>query len=191
MIWCVERKAAIKQGRGLDMQIRTIQSRSWRLTPNLNIGALFLLLVQIPTAYAAVYKCTAKDGSTAYSDQPCEQNAQAIQITPDPLHTTPKAATPAPMPGSSELNQAHEQMVSMCARANHDAWYHTQNPKPTPAEISAHLHEGSADLPRHSSAKLGDSGPTNSRANAERTTDSRNVRHGPGQIRPRDQGHPL
>ena len=105
------------------------------------ICALLLLLTPFPTTYAAVYKCTAKDGSTAYSDQPCEQNAQAIQVTPDPLHTTPKAATPAPMPGSSELNQAHEQMVSMCAQANHDAWYHTQNPKPTPAEISAHLRE--------------------------------------------------
>ena len=141
MIWCVEWKAAIKQGRGLDMQIRTIQSSSSRRRPRPHIGAFFLLLAQIPTAYAAVYKCAAKDGSTAYSDQPCEQNAQAIQVTPDPLHTTPKAATPSLAPGTNQLNQAHEQMASMCARANYDAWYHTQNPKPTPAQTSAKLRE--------------------------------------------------
>jgi len=123
------------------MQIRTTQSSSFRLKPSLSVGAFFLLLAQISTAHAAVYKCAANDGSTTYSDQPCGQNAQAIQVTPDPLHTTPKSTTPSRAPGNNELNQAHEQMVSMCARANYDAWYHTQNPKPSPEQTSAKLRE--------------------------------------------------
>jgi hypothetical protein len=124
------------------MQIRTIQSSiDSRLMRGFRFSALLLLLTQIPTTYAAVYKCAAKDGSTTYSDMPCEQNAQVIQVTPEPLHTTPKSTTRSPAPGDAELNQAHEQIVSMCARANYDAWYHTQNTKPTPGQTDAKLRE--------------------------------------------------
>lgn len=124
------------------MPIRTIQSSTnIRLRASLRIGALFLVLTQSPTTVAAVYKCAATDGSTTYSDQPCDTNAQAIVVTPEPLHTTPRPAPQSPAPGNAQLNQAHEQMVSLCARANYDAWYRTQNPKPTPAETSTHLRE--------------------------------------------------
>jgi ankyrin repeat protein len=124
------------------MPIRAIQpSTNTRLRPSLPIGALFLLLAQSPTTVAAVYKCAAKDGSTTYSDQPCDTNAQAVQVTPDPLHTAPKLATQSLAPGTAQLNQAHEQMVTLCARANYDAWYHTRSPKPTPEEMGAKLRE--------------------------------------------------
>ena len=122
------------------------------------ICIFLLLLTQIPTAYAAVYKCAAKDGSTAYSDQPCEQNAQAIQVTPDALHTTPKPTTQFAAPGAIQLNQAKEQMVSLCARANYDAWYQTQNPKPTPDQTNAKLREAlqtcRAVVPQNSSTPV-------------------------------------
>jgi len=120
------------------------QSRSHsdnRLQGHLRTSGFLLLLALNTTTYAAVYKCTAKDGSTAYSDQPCDTNAQAIQVTPEPLHSTPNSTTRSPAPGNAELNQAHEQMVSMCARANYDTWYHTQNPKPTPGQTDAKLRE--------------------------------------------------
>jgi hypothetical protein len=117
----------------------TLPSTNSRLAHR--ICVLLLLLAPIPSTYAAVYKCAAKDGSTAYSDQPCDTNAQVIQVTPEPLHTTPNSAAQSPAPGIGQLNQAHEQMLSLCARANYDAWYRTQTPQPTPEETSAKLRE--------------------------------------------------
>src|SRR5580658_3415677 len=99
------RTATTEQGCGLDMQIPTIQSS----VPFSRIGALFILLAVTPTTYATVYKCTAKDGSTTYSDQPCDANAQVIQVTPEPLHSTPNPTTQSIAPGNGLLNQAQEQ----------------------------------------------------------------------------------
>jgi len=147
-------KAATEQGRELDMQIPTIQSS----IDFSRIGAFLILLTLAPTTYATVYKCTAKDGSTAYSDQPCETNSQAIQVTPEPLHSTPNPTAQSTAPGNGQLNQAQEQMVSLCARANYDAWYQTQNPKPTPEQTNAKLREAlqtcRAIVPRNSAPQL-------------------------------------
>jgi ankyrin repeat protein len=147
-------KTATEQGRGLDMQIPTIQSS----IDFSRIGALLILLTLAPTTHATVYKCTAKDGSTAYSDQPCDTNARAIQVTPEPLHSTPNPTTQSTAPGNGRLNQAQEQMVSLCARANYDAWYQTQNPKPTPDQTNAKLRESlqtcRAIVPRNSAIPL-------------------------------------
>ena len=136
------------------MQIPTIQSS----IDFSRIGALLILLTLAPTAYATVYKCTAKDGSSAYSDQPCDTNAQAIQVTPEPLHSTPISKAQSTAPGNGQFNQAQEQMVSLCARANYDAWYQTQNPKPTPDQTNAKLREAHqtcrAMVPRNSATPL-------------------------------------
>ena len=136
------------------MQIPTIQSS----IDFSRIGALLILLTLAPTTYATVYKCTAKDGSTAYSDQPCDTNAQVIQVTPEPPHSPPNPTTQSTAPGNGQLNQAHEQMVSLCARANYDAWYQTQNPKPTSDRINAKLREAlqtcRAIVPRNSATPL-------------------------------------
>ena len=123
------------------MQISPTRSRIARQQALVSPWAFALMLAQMPPAHAAVYKCPAKDGSATYSDMPCEQNAQAIQVTPEPLHRTPKSAPPSLAPGEAQLNEAHEQMASLCARANYDAWYHTQNPKPTPEQTNAKLRE--------------------------------------------------
>src|ERR1700728_3004570 len=147
-------KAATEQGRGLDMQIPTIQSS----IDFSRIGALIILLTLAPTTYATVYKCTAKDGSTAYSDQPCDTNAQAIQVTPEPLHSTPNSTAQSTVPGNGQLNQAQKQMVSLCARANYDAWYQSQNPKPTPDQTNAKLRDAlqtcRAIVPRNSAPQF-------------------------------------
>src|SRR5580693_1831155 len=118
MIRPLLKKAATEQGRGLDMQIPTIQSS----IDFSRIGALLILLTLAPTAYATVYKCTAKDGATAYSDQPCDTNAQAIQVTPEPLHSTPHPTAQSTAPGNGQLNRAQEQMASRCAQANYNTW---------------------------------------------------------------------
>jgi ankyrin repeat protein len=122
------------------MQIEALCSKA-RLAHRHRVGLCLLVFALAPSAHAAVYKCAAKDGSTTYSDQPCDQNAQVIQVTPEPLHTTPNSKTQSSAPSNGQLNQAHEQMVSLCARGNYDAWYRTQNPKPTPDQTNAKLRE--------------------------------------------------
>lgn len=119
------------------MQIPTIQSS----IDFSRIGGLLILLALAPATYANVYRCTAKDGSTAYSDQPCDNNARTIQVTPEPLHSTPNSTARSTAPSNGQLNQAQEQMVSLCTRANYDVWYQTQNPKPTPDQTNAKLRE--------------------------------------------------
>jgi len=135
----------IKQGRGFAMQIRTIQSSSnSRLARHLRMGALFLLLAPISATYAAVYKCTAKDGSTTYSDQPCDTNAQPIQVTPDALHTTPKSTTQsaAPTPNApltpamiaaAQDKSTRETSASVCSMKAFNEWIKAQgHPLPDP-----------------------------------------------------------
>jgi hypothetical protein len=147
-------KAATEQGRGLDMQIRTIQSS----IDFSRIGALLILLTLAPTTYATVYKCTAKDGSTAYSDQPCDTKAQAIQVTPEPLHST-RNSTAHTAPGNGQLspqlpqapaqtpnapltpamiavvqdNSARETKASLCSTKTFNDWIKAQgHPLPEP-----------------------------------------------------------
>jgi ankyrin repeat protein len=143
------RKATTEQGCRRDMQIPTIQSS----IDFSRIGALLILLTLAPTAYATVYKCTAKDGSTAYSDQPCDTNAQVIQVTPEPLHSTPRAtvprntATPLPqtpaqtpngpltsaMMAAAQDKSARETKASLCSTKAFNDWIKVQgHPLPEP-----------------------------------------------------------
>jgi len=78
------------------MQIPTIQSS----IDFSRIGALLILLTLAPTAYATVYKCPAKDGSTAYSDQPCDTMRRPFKSRlsrytrhPIPRRNPPRQAT--------------------------------------------------------------------------------------------------
>ncbi|HEY0801540.1 MAG TPA: ankyrin repeat domain-containing protein, partial [Steroidobacteraceae bacterium] len=117
-----------------------------------SICVLLLLLAVAPKAHAAVYKCTALDGSITYSDQPCGANAQAIQVTPQPLHAAPVSA-PQPLgPGQVRVNQpqtttpltpaliaaardrsARETSASLCATKAFNNWIKAQgHPLPDP-----------------------------------------------------------
>jgi formylglycine-generating enzyme required for sulfatase activity/ankyrin repeat protein len=113
----------------------------WMRPPTVRLAAILVFLAHSPICPAAVYKCPAKDGSTTYSDMPCEQNAQVIQVTPEPLHSTPPPTAQSPAPGNEQLNHAQEQMAALCARGDVDAWYHTQKPPPTPEQKNAKLQE--------------------------------------------------
>jgi ankyrin repeat protein len=115
------------------MQIATIQS-SIEFS---RIGALLVLLTLAPTTYATVYKCTAKDGSTAYSDQPCDTNAQVIQVTPEPLHSKPNSAAQsiAQMPNApltpamiavARDKSARETKASLCSSKTFNEWIKAQ-----------------------------------------------------------------
>lgn len=125
------------------MQIPTIQSS----IDFSRIGALLILLTLAPTTYATVYKCTDKDGSTTYSDQPCDANAQAVQVTPEPLHSTPNSTAQATAPGRQTQNapltpamiaaaqekSARETKATLCSTRTFNDWIKSQgHPLPEP-----------------------------------------------------------
>jgi formylglycine-generating enzyme required for sulfatase activity/ankyrin repeat protein len=138
----------------LDMETPIIQSRSGpRLPRGLRICALFLLLSQIQTTYAAIYKCAAKDGSSTYSDQPCDNKPEVVQVTPDPLHsksalTTPSLAPAAMTPtrpqgtntplspaiiAAAQDKSARETSASLCSTRAFNEWIKAQgHPLPDP-----------------------------------------------------------
>jgi len=71
------------------MQLLILSRIGSRLAPAMPISALFFFLsIVASTSYAAIYKCAAKDGSTTYSDQPCDNKPEVVQVTPEPLHST-------------------------------------------------------------------------------------------------------
>jgi Ankyrin repeats (3 copies)/Domain of unknown function (DUF4124)/Ankyrin repeats (many copies) len=105
---------------------------------HLRTGTLFLLLALSPTAYAAVYKCAAKDGSATYSDQPCDQNAEVIQVKPDSLHSVPATpATPQSLDpqtiGAARITSERERMANLCSTNDFNSWIKSQgHPLPDP-----------------------------------------------------------
>ena len=111
----------------------------------LTAGVLAMGLVA--TAHSAVYKCAAKDGSTTYSDMPCGQNAQAVDVTPDPLHSkpeTPQSIAPGPPSGqpvnltpamiaAAQDKSARETSASVCSTKAFNEWIKAQGrPLPDP-----------------------------------------------------------
>jgi Ankyrin repeats (3 copies)/Domain of unknown function (DUF4124)/Ankyrin repeat len=117
------------------MQSSVLSRIGSELAHPLGISAL-LLLALAPTTYAAVYKCTAKDGSTAYSDMPCDNKPEVVDVTPAPLHSTP--VTPPPLaPGQARVNETRERIAVQCATSDYNDWYRAQSPKPTPEEAVA------------------------------------------------------
>lgn len=103
----------------------------------LRISTFLLLLILAPATYAAVYKC-AKDGSTTYADQPCDQNAQVIQVKPESLHSAPVTpSTPRPVDpqtiAAARLNSERERMANLCSTNDFNSWIKSQgHPLPDP-----------------------------------------------------------
>lgn len=125
------------------MQIPTIQS-SIDLS---RLGALLLLLTLAPTSFSAVYKCPAKGGGTTYSDMPCDQNSQVIELTPDRLHSTQALSAPSP-PEQAGMNQMREQIASTCTASEYSAWWRAQDPKPSPPGESREDERARAEMSR-------------------------------------------
>lgn len=105
---------------------------------HLRTCSLFLLLALSPTTYAAVYKCAAKDGSTTYSDQPCDQNAQVIQVKPESLHSapvtpsTPQSVDPQII-AAARITSERERMANLCSTNDFNSWIKSQgHPLPDP-----------------------------------------------------------
>lgn len=108
------------------------------------------LLLWIPsslmhTAVADMYRCSAQDGSVAYSDTPCSPDAkrmeapQPTRITPAPpqaaQNTSPDAGLNAKLDRQRMLVDAKElgmrqRETVLCESREYNAWIHTQNPLP-------------------------------------------------------------
>jgi hypothetical protein len=124
-----------KQGRGLGMQISPTRSRIARQLALVSPWAFALMLAQMPPAHAAVYRCSAKDGSTTYSDQPCDQNAQVVEVKPDPLHSARAVpSTPNPQNILAAREKAErERIANLCSTNDFNNWIKTQgHPLPEP-----------------------------------------------------------
>jgi ankyrin repeat protein len=136
-----------RQGSGCAMLIQPIRVvRGGRLRIQLlTAGALAIGLVA--TVHSAVYKCASKDGSTAYSDVPCDQDAQVVNVTPDPLHS--KLANPQPRAPGAPTGQprnvapainaagqdksARETSAGLCTTKAFNEWIKAQGlPLPDP-----------------------------------------------------------
>jgi ankyrin repeat protein len=112
------------------------------------LTANLLVIGLVATAQAAVYKCAAKDGGTAYSDTPCDQTAQVVEVKPDPLHSKSAAQQPsvrgAPTGQALKLspaalaaardNSAREISASLCSTKAFNLWIKEQgSPLPDPS----------------------------------------------------------
>jgi ankyrin repeat protein len=116
------------------------------------LSGVVLLLMSVATRVdAGVYKCSAADGTTTYSDQPCAPNAQTVQVTPAPLHSAPTFGPKAPGPGQSgeraqrdapltpatiaaaQEKSARETRATLCASRAFNTWIRVQaRPLPDP-----------------------------------------------------------
>lgn len=96
--------------------------------------AVFGLLAIGSTCHASVYRCTSKDGSTTYSDQPCGTDSALQQVTPQPRMAGPgqpvrvEASTP-----NQHVRSTLESMAIRCETGDFNDWVRSQHPLPDPA----------------------------------------------------------
>jgi ankyrin repeat protein len=122
------------------MQLSILSRVGSGLAPAIPISALFFFLsIVASTSYAAIYKCAAKDGSTTYSDQPCDNKPEVVQVTPEPLHSKPAPATQPLTPlspatiAAARDNSARETNASLCSTKAFNEWIKAQgHPLPDP-----------------------------------------------------------
>lgn len=110
--------------------------------------ALLLITVPLSTATTRVYKSTAPDGSTVYSDQPTPQ-ATEIKVAPPP--PTP---APAPAPAAAPVEPAPEAVkpveyktLRITEPTNDSVHWFAEGPVVVSVEIAPPLAEGDLLVP--------------------------------------------
>ena len=112
-------------------------ARNWFFLPIISL----LLVICAPNAFGAVYKCVTKDNNTTFSDQPCDANAQVIEVKPDPLHSAPNVSQ-GRNPGASADDRAREKITTLCTTKTFNVWLKAQgHPFPGPSVRMAKMTE--------------------------------------------------
>src|SRR6266404_464758 len=105
-------------------------------------SAALLTLILIPSASsAAIYKCTAQDGTTIYADASCGPHAQGVRVESSTPSHVPSLASSPPAPWQAQINESLERMATQCETAEYNNWHRIKNPKPSPDEEIAKLKE--------------------------------------------------
>lgn len=89
----------------------------------------FLALILIPSfSSAAIYKCTAQDGSITYTDAPCPADTTTQYIDPAPPRLTESSQimnTSATLPDEKDESQP-ESLAILCANDEFKVWLKAQ-----------------------------------------------------------------
>lgn len=133
-----------QQGRIARMRNKPIGSKRNSTTP---FAFIILLLGHSPLCLAAIYKCTAQDGSTIYGDTPCGPDAKSQQVTPAPrpstapVTATSNSLTPETIAAARDKS-ARETSALLCSTKAFNEWIKAQgHPLPDPNVRIAKLTE--------------------------------------------------
>jgi hypothetical protein len=119
------------EAQGCDMQKPTpLDPIGSKLKATVRVAVFFFLVTQSPLCPAAVYKCIAKDGSTAYSDAPCATDAQTAVV--NTATNSLAQTTPSPTPNTSKPDPS----AMHCALAQYIPWVRAQG-RPLDPELKA------------------------------------------------------
>jgi len=104
---------------------------------------ILLLLSSSSLCRAAVYRCTAVDGSTTYTDSPCEVGTKSITLQQTGPATMRASTVPgAPVaPAANSLEAALASILAQCISFEYHNWYATHSPKPSAEEGHRKLEE--------------------------------------------------
>ena len=96
--------------------------------PAVQLAAFLLLLTQSPLCFAAIYKCTAKDGSTTFTNAPCASDTQSVVAVPSPSSSSAHNVSIVPAPSAPNLPDSPS---LRCATIQYHLWLRAQTSPPT------------------------------------------------------------
>ena len=111
--------------------IRAVGSRAARTQRcTITRAASFLALILTPRlSSAAIYKCTAQDGSVTYTDAPCPADATTQNIdpaTPAWLNESSQTMDTAPVFRDAKFQSQAEYIAALCANDEFKVWLKAQ-----------------------------------------------------------------
>src|SRR5271166_1361370 len=134
--WSARRRQAVRTSRDMTGQfsmrdiwaVGSLAARTQRST--ITRSTAFLALILIPSlSSAAIYKCTAQDGSITYTDAPCPADTKTQYIDPAAPswlnESSQNVNTTAVIPDSNSQSQP-EILAILCANDEFNFWLKAQ-----------------------------------------------------------------
>jgi hypothetical protein len=86
-------------------------------------AAAFLALLLIPSlSSAAIYKCTAQDGSITYTDEPCPADTTTLYVDPVALASLNESFEGPPALAHTPAQSQPELLAALCANDEFKVW---------------------------------------------------------------------